>query len=762
MDRAFAALGRGVVRFRWVILVVWLVAAMALPAALPSLGNEVNNNNSDFLPANTPSVVAQKLAKPLIGSVTNSEIPVIAVSSSGPLTTPTNQAALANVAQTLLTVPSVISAKVAGLSKSQTAAQILVTSKESSFGGGTGINTVVDNLEAKLAATGVPAGVQVHLAGQLAAEVASQKQSQKQNGLVQLFTILFIIVLLLIIFRALLAPLVTLLPAVVSLSVASALIGELGAHGLKISFFTQILLTVLLLGAGTDYGLFLVFRVREELLSGMEPREAVAVAVHRVGESISASAGTVIVALLTLLLAGFGLYHDLGVPLAIGIAVMLLAGLTLLPALLAIFGRAIFWPSKTAARDHRDGLWGRIAGNLVRRPALTLLLGIAVFGTVSVFVLGFKPGGFGGQTAAPAGTDAARGNSALAANFPQSSANPTIVVMRFPSSLWTNPTPLETATGKLQQLSTLSKTSGPLDTLTGAELTALHAQLGDAQTLPTPQPAGSTVPADQYYAYLATARTVSADGLTAQWEVSLTAGEPSSSAALNAVPEIRAQVASAAKAAGTSEVGVVGEAPAIYDISSLSDGDLRHIVPIAVLAIGLVLALVLRSLVAPLYLIASVVLSFLASLGVAVLVFITFGNQGGITFLLPFLMFIFLLALGEDYNILVMTRIREEAGRRPLREAVVRAVGATGPTVTSAGLVLAGTFTVLALVGGSSGGGSQIEEIGFGLAVGILLDTFVVRTVLVPSTVALIGRWNWWPSKMSHAAPVTGQQADPE
>ena len=111
-------------------------------------------------------------------------------------------------------------------------------------------------------------------------------------------------------------------------------------------------------------------------------------------------------------------------------------------------------------------------------------------------------------------------------------------------------------------------------------------------------------------------------------------------------------------------------------------------------------------------------------------------------------MFIFLLALGEDYNILVMTRIREEAQRRPLRQAVVRAVGATGPTVTSAGLVLAGSFAVLAVVGGSGSGGSEVREIGFGLAVGILLDTFVVRTVLVPSTVALLGRWNWWPSAM--------------
>ena len=196
-------------------------------------------------------------------------------------------------------------------------------------------------------------------------------------------------------------------------------------------------------------------------------------------------------------------------------------------------------------------------------------------------------------------------------------------------------------------------------------------------------------------------------------------------------------------------------------MSNISDGDLRHIVPVAVLAIAIVLALVLRSLIAPLYLIVSVVLSYLASLGLSVIVFIKLGGSGGIVFLLPFLMFIFLLALGEDYNILVMTRIREEAGKRPLREAVVRAVGATGPTVTSAGLVLAGTFAVLAVVGGSGPGNGQVREIGFGLAVGILLDTFVVRTVLVPSTVSLLGRFNWWPSAMGrHGAG--GTSAAPE
>jgi RND superfamily putative drug exporter len=188
---------------------------------------------------------------------------------------------------------------------------------------------------------------------------------------------------------------------------------------------------------------------------------------------------------------------------------------------------------------------------------------------------------------------------------------------------------------------------------------------------------------------------------------------------------------------------VAGQAAFDYDIATASDADLVHIVPIVLLVIGALLAIVLRSLVAPLYLLASVGVSYLASLGLAVLVFVKIGGQPGLNFLLPFLMFVFLLALGEDYNILVMTRIREEAQSSALGPAVQRAINATGTTVTSAGMVLAGTFLVLTVAGGS-----QVQQIGFGIAAGILMDTFLVRTLLIPSTAVLLGRWNWWPSRL--------------
>ena len=234
-----------------------------------------------------------------------------------------------------------------------------------------------------------------------------------------------------------------------------------------------------------------------------------------------------------------------------------------------------------------------------------------------------------------------------------------------------------------------------------------------------------------------------------QFSTGLKAGDPGSTPALDAVPAIRRATTAVAYSIGAADSAVGGQAPALYDISAISNSDLIRVIPIAILAIGLLLALVLRSLVAPLYLIASVALSYLAALGLSVLLFIDIGHSGGLVFFMPFLMFIFLLALGEDYNILVMTRIREEAHRLPLRDAVARALSVTGTTVTSAGLVLAGTFVVFGAVAGSGSGGSQFRDIAIGLALGILMDTFLVRTLLVPSTVVLLGRWNWWPSRMS-------------
>jgi RND superfamily putative drug exporter len=392
----------------------------------------------------------------------------------------------------------------------------------------------------------------------------------------------------------------------------------------------------------------------------------------------------------------------------------------------------------------------------VRYPVPTLLAGVVFFGGLGVAVFGYTAGGFGGGTAPPSGTDSAAGQALLTRYFPQSAANPTNVIFVLRSPAWTDPGPLAAATARLRATGLFRQVTGPLNpagaALTPARYTELHRILGPAKELPPLQPPGTGVPPGAYQAYRATANYVSLDGRTVQYATSLRAGDPGTTAAMDAVPSVRAAVTSVARSIRAADSAVGGQAPALADISSLSDSDLQHIVPIAILAIGILLALVLRSLLAPLYLIASVGISYLAALGLSVLIFIKIGSSGGLVFFMPFLMFIFLLALGEDYNILVMTRIREEARALPLREAVARALARTGTTVTSAGLVLAGTFLVLTVAAGSSN--SQIRDIGLGLSLGVLMDSFLVRTLLVPSTVVLLGRWNWWPSRMSRTVPA--------
>jgi RND superfamily putative drug exporter len=802
VDTVFNTIGRLAVRFRWLVLAVWVAGAVAATALLPSLASVTQNNNTKFLPASSGSEHAATLAAPF-GTANLQGLPVVAARADAPLTA-ADVAAISRLQSDLGQVATVQRVQDLGRSADGHAEQLVVLAAFSGGGNGNQDTDLVNALRAKMAQTGLPAGLQAHLTGAIATQVDQQKASGSQGNQVQNFSALFIILLLVLIFRSLTLALVTLIPAFMSVIIAGPLVGLAGEHGLQVSPIAQLLLIVLVLGAGTDYGLFLVFRNREELraaghkdtgeeatsfgsvldaaLSDLaHPRApamtAIVRSVTKVGEAITFSAATVIVALLTLLFATFSFYSNLGVPLAIGIGVMLIAGLTLLPALLSIrlsllaikrtIFRAIFGKPKLLPWNiqgvGKTGVWGRVAGRIVRHPAPTLAAGLVLFGGLAFAVFGYSAAGFGGNTSPPAGSDSAAGAALLAQHFPQSSANPTNLIFRFGTPVWQNPAPLAAATSQLQASGLFTQVTGPLNpggaALTPAEFTALHAQLGPAKALPAEPPAGLSVSPAAYQAYRATGNYVSPDGTTVQYATGLKAGDPSTTVAMNAVPSIRAETAAVAKSIGAADSAVGGEAPALYDISSISNSDLTKIIPIAILAIGVLLALVLRSLVAPLYLIASVGLSYLAALGLAVLVFIDIGGSSGLIFFLPFLMFIFLLALGEDYNILVMSRIREEAQKYTLRTAVTRALSATGTTVTSAGLVLAGTFVVLTAVAGRGSGGSQVRDIGIGLALGILMDTFLVRTLLVPSTVVLLGRWNWWPSRMSR--PDRQVLADP-
>jgi putative drug exporter of the RND superfamily len=673
-------------------------------------------------------------------------------------------------------VAGVTNVKLTAVSPDGDAVQLQVTiTKDASDV--SGLKPIVAALQGTFPEAGAPPGLQFHVAGQVATNAANNSSSNKATGRIGILSVLLVVVLLLIVLRSVVAALVTFVPAVVALLASEKFIAGLGAHGLQISSVTQTLLIVLILGAGTDYGLFLVYRFREELRAGRADHDAIVAALSRVGESITGSAGTVILALLTLLFGGFGLYHDLGVPLALGVAVMLLAGLTLLPALLAVTARFMFHGARPGSAGahaspaagggrfgaERASLWGRVAARAVRRPAAVLVVGVVLFAALAVAAAGYKTASLSRSTTAPAGSDAAAGNAILAADFPQSSASPSDLILSYRTPLWNDPGAAATAAASLTRSGLFSGLSGPLDPngteLPAATYTALHAALGDPRKLPLTEPAAvaGKVPAGLYNAYRATAQYVAADGKTIRFAAGLRAGPQQSTAAMNATPAVRAALAEAASASGATANGVTGQAAGLYDVSSTADDDMLRIIPIAVLAIAILLGLVLRSLVAPVYLVVTIAASYLAALGLTTFFVITLGGQDGLVFILPFLMFVFLLALGEDYNILIMTRIREEAATLPLREAVVRAVGRTGPTVTSAGLILAGTFAVFAVAGGGVMGG-QLQAIGLGLALGVLLDTFGVRTLLVPSIVVLLGRWNWWPSRLGTVGP-DGQDA---
>jgi RND superfamily putative drug exporter len=753
MSALFAGIGRFSIRWRWLVIALWVLGAFASVRLLPSLSQAVNNDSTQYLPASAPSNVAQRLAAPFYGNSNDDDAYVVAATTGHRLLDGADKAAIERLATAAGRLPHAVSARVVEYSGDGEAAQIEITASLSQATNTPDLD-FVHALRALFDKVNAPPGLQLHTAGDLAITADQANQSNGLSSRTEYLSILLIVLLLLAVFRSPLATLATLLPAVVVLLTAESLVAEVASFGISISSITQLLLIVLVLGAGTDYGLFLVFRVREERRRGLAHREAIERAVERVGESITFSAATVIAALVSLLLATFGIYRGLAIPLSMGVAVMLLAGLTLVPALLAVLGRGLFWPVQPTT-PRRAGGWGRLACRVVRRPVLALCAGALLLSALAMFSIGYRADDFAGGITPPAGSDSAKGQALLVEHFSLASSNPLNLVLSFDEPVWSDPAVLARAQDSLQQSPLFASLIAPLDpngtSIAPSRLATLHRLLGPPGSLPAAQPAtgaGAAVPPALYQAYRATSQVIDPSGRTVQFLASLKVGSPDSNAAIAEVPALRAALVRAADRAGASVEGVAGDSPSLYDVNTAADGDLHRLVPIAVLVIGLLLAVLLRSAVAPLYLIVSVALSYLASLGASVIVFELIGGSYGLSFILPFLMFVFLLALGEDYNILVMSRVREEAHDLPLRAAVARTIEVTGTTVTSAGLVLAGTFLVLTLAGASGPEGTQIREIGIGLAIGVFLDTFVVRTVVVPSTVVLLGRFNWWPSAL--------------
>lgn len=763
MTRIFGALGRFSVRFRWPVVVLWVAVTVLCVHLFPSLSDVTKDTNSGFLPSDTPSMQAATLAKPFINNDYASAILVASRPGGGALTA-AQQADVLALEQRLQGV-SGVSGQIRdlGVSTDGAARQALIQTSLPPYDGTGKGTTFVGDVRAVLQSAEAKDGLTYNLTGELPTVVDTQKGESSQRNSTQGLSMLFIVALLLIAFRALLAPILTLAPAILVLLLSSPVIAATTRLGVQASSITQVVLVVLILGAGTDYGLFLVFRVREELRRGLAPRDAVVRAVSTVGESITFSALTVIAALMSLIVAQFGLYQSLGPALAVGIALMLLAGLTLLPAILAIFGRAVFWPSRThLVEKPRTTLYGRIAGRVVRRPLTVAAVGVLGFAVLAAGSLSAQSAGFGDESTGPAGSDSAQGTAVLSAHY-QAPPSPTDVLLQFSTPVWNDLAAIATAEQQLRDSHQVGTVIGPLDLgLSASEIVRIHALVGeDPQEVPASEtqnpPAGVSSTELNLYRGLGQYIGAGSRGTTVvKLEAATLNNDTSSHAALAAVPTLRASVTSIARTAGATSSGVYSLNAFAYDVSTQAHNDLVMVIPIVAVLIALLLAVVMRSLIAPLYLVVSVLLSYLAALGAVALVFVRIGGSQGINFVLPFLMFVFLMALGSDYNILVMTRIREEAQRLPLAEAVRRAVGATGTTVTTAGMILGGTFAVLAVASGNGSGSDQIRQIGYGIAAGVLMDTFIIRTVLVPAVVTVLGRWNWWPSPLFRRGDVAG------
>jgi RND superfamily putative drug exporter len=450
------AMLRTSVRYRWLVVGFWMSTTIASVILLPSLASVVRNDTASFLPANAPSLLAAKLARPFLNPSGATGV-LVATDTVGTLTAQDLSAIRVAEARARHS-PLVVAISAGAVSVDDQAYSAQVRFSASTQGGGDNDRAAVHAVRDAFAAQRDPR-LSLHLTGSLPILIDQQAAAAHTEAIAVVGTIVLILVLLALAFRAVLAPLVALAPAGLALALAGPVIAESTHIGVEISSLLQLLLTALVLGAGTDYGLFLLFRYRENLAAGMSTDHAILAAGSRVGRSITYSALTVICALLSLLLASFGLYRGVGPGLAIGIAIVLLVEVTLLPALLSIVGPRLFWPSRLHTDIGATGLWGRIASRVVGHPVRALVGGVLILGGLSAFLIGYAPSGFN-PGAAIAGSDSSIGQTVLADHFGEIATGATDIVFRFPASVWTSPSLLDQTEDRLS-LSASPRSSAP-------------------------------------------------------------------------------------------------------------------------------------------------------------------------------------------------------------------------------------------------------------------------------------------------------------
>jgi len=669
---------------KWLVVGFWLVVVVVAYPLQSKLNGVEKNDASAWLPASAESVKVLDVQSSFQPPNTYSGV-VVYDRASG--LTAADRAKAAADARRFAGLPGVVPGQVAGpiLSADGTAMQTVVPVNV----GTQGWNGAIAPVGSMRAIAGAGAGgLATHVTGPLGYAADNAKVYQGLSSTLLYAALAVVIVILLITYRS---PVLWLLPVIcsgVALITADAVVYQLAAHaGLTVNEESAAILDVLVFGASTDYALLIVARYREELRRHDRRHLAMAKALRRAGPAIIASGGTVIVALLMLSFAQLGSTKGLGPVLAIGVGVGMVAMLTLLPALLVAFPRGIFWPYAPrygSAEPTARGLWARVGWAIAPRPRLVWVTTAVLLGVLALGLTGLKASGLTNAQSFRGHPDSVTGETVLAAHFPAGAGEP-VIVIGAPAA------------------------AGPL-----------RAALAD-----TPGIARVTAP-------------VTAAGYT-YLQGTLTAA-PDSQAAYDTVDRVR----SAVHAVRGARALVGGQSAISLDVARASAHDNVLLLPLILGVVLVILAMLLRALVAPLILTATVVLSFAAALGVSAFFFTHMFGFGGADTSFPLLVYVFLVALGIDYNIFLMTRVREEAHRRDARHGAITGLAATGGVITSAGFVLAGTFAVLATIPSTF-----TTELGFAVAFGILLDTIIVRSVLVTALNLDLGRWMWWPSKLA-------------
>ena len=707
----------------------WLLFGAAGGSYQGKLSSVQKNDNAAYLPSSAESTKVDTESQ-LFQAVQT--IPGFVVYQRAGGLTGADRASIATAGATLRSTPGVAADQVGApvFSSDGTTASIsvpLVGRQDGVSVQGPALTAAEKRVLAEARAA-APPGVAVHSAGPGGLLVAFIDAFKGIDGTLLLAAGLVVILILLVVYRSPVLWFFPLFSAVLALGAAALVIYQLARHGvLTLNGQSQGILSVLVLGAGTDYALLLVSRYREELHHYDSRVEAMVKAWRRAATAIAASATTVILGLLCLGLGELNSDRSLGPVCAIGIACTVGVMLTFLPAFLTLVPRAVFWPRiprpDGAGDPATHGPWSRFARTLARRDrlswAVTSLVLLACAGGLS----GLRTGGLSTAQSFTRTPDAVIGQRIYNAHFAPGSGAPAVITAEAAS--------VPRIIAAVSRVPGVSHAPGSVCVEPDYVQLARRAAAGGVAAVPPPAP--GCVPLALQVAPRHGRLLVNAT-LDASYD---------STAAYKTVQRIRSVV----HATPGAHALVGGQSAINYDTQQASRHDRNLIIPVVLLVILVVLAVLLRALVAPLLLVLTVVLSFSATLGVSALVFDHVFGFANADPSFPLFAFVFLVALGVDYNIFLMTRVREETLARGTRDGVLRGLAVTGGVITSAGVVLAATFAVLGVLPLVF-----LAEIGFSVAFGVLLDTIVVRSILVPALSHDLGRRIWWPSALARGA----------